>query len=50
MSEVDEALVNLFMVQFRLGMFDPADRQQYRQITPNDINTPLHQVGIHRIS
>lgn len=45
-SEVNEAITNLFMVQFRLGLFDPPERQPYRQISPNDVNTPLHQVTI----
>ena len=44
MSVVDQSLVNLFLVQLRLGMYDPADSQPYLKYSYTDkVNTPEHQ-------
>ncbi|KAJ9457382.1 putative beta-D-xylosidase 5 [Diplonema papillatum] len=41
---VDDALVHLFEVQIRLGMFDPAQNQSYLNLTwASNVNTPAHQ-------
>ena len=42
-ATVNKALYNLFRVQMRLGLFDPADKQPYMQIQTNAVNTPAHQ-------
>eukprot|EP01123_Difflugia_compressa_P001965 TRINITY_DN1254_c0_g1_i1.p1 TRINITY_DN1254_c0_g1~~TRINITY_DN1254_c0_g1_i1.p1 ORF type:complete len:830 (+),score=168.28 TRINITY_DN1254_c0_g1_i1:160-2490(+) len=42
-ADIDTALTHLFMVQFRLGMFDPKNIQPYSHITSADVNTPDHQ-------
>jgi beta-glucosidase-like glycosyl hydrolase len=36
---INAALTHLFLVQMRLGMFDPDNIQPYRSITAKDINT-----------
>ena len=40
---VDVALRNLFKVQFRLGLFDPASAQPYTNYSTARVNTPAHQ-------
>lgn len=40
---VDRALVNLFKVQIRLGMFDSEETQPYRKIGIEAIDTPEHR-------
>eukprot|EP00659_Diplonema_papillatum_P011960 gene11960-18457_t len=40
---VDRALVNLYKVQVRLGVFDAAAGQPYLEIPTADINTAAHQ-------
>ncbi|CAK9040358.1 Probable beta-D-xylosidase 6 (AtBXL6), partial [Durusdinium trenchii] len=40
---VDAALMNLFKVQLRLGMFDPADAQPFRKIGLDAIDTDAHR-------
>eukprot|EP01088_Endostelium_zonatum_P017320 TRINITY_DN5050_c0_g1_i2.p1 TRINITY_DN5050_c0_g1~~TRINITY_DN5050_c0_g1_i2.p1 ORF type:complete len:434 (-),score=89.62 TRINITY_DN5050_c0_g1_i2:47-1348(-) len=40
---IDRALTNLFMVQFRLGIFDPVEVQPYKKIPVSVINSPEHQ-------
>jgi len=42
-QDIDTALTNLFMVQFRLGMFDSADQQKYMKINYTEVNTPENQ-------
>eukprot|EP00049_Salpingoeca_infusionum_P006942 m.113052 g.113052 ORF g.113052 m.113052 type:complete len:901 (+) comp13502_c0_seq1:214-2916(+) len=42
-ATVDQALVNLFTVQLRLGLFDPFAQQPYRNYSTDLINTPQHQ-------
>jgi len=43
-NTVDQALTNLFSVQMRLGIFDPADKQPYKQYNYTDkVNTKEHQ-------
>ena len=43
-SVVDESLTNLFLVQLRLGMFDPVASQPYLAYNYTDkVNTPEHQ-------
>lgn len=42
-QDLDAALIHLFSVQFRLGHFDPASIQPYRQIPPSAVNSPKHQ-------
>lgn len=43
-SDIDRALLNLFSVRIRLGLFngDPA-KQPYGNISPNDVCSPAHQ-------
>jgi beta-glucosidase-like glycosyl hydrolase len=40
---IDTALTHLFLVQMRLGIFDPDSIQPYRKITAADVNTPENQ-------
>lgn len=42
-EQVDNALERLLRVQFRLGMFDPANRQPDRQVGPDAIDTAAHR-------
>merc|ERR1711871_1312118 len=42
-SVVNNALVNLYVVQMRLGLFDPSNKQPYRSITTSSIDTKAHQ-------
>mmetsp|Transcript_2385 Transcript_2385/g.3460 ORF Transcript_2385/g.3460 Transcript_2385/m.3460 type:complete len:774 (+) Transcript_2385:147-2468(+) len=42
-SQVDAALMNLFMTQLRLGFFDPETIQPLRKIGRKDILSPLHR-------
>ncbi len=41
-AQIDLALHRLFRVQFRLGMFDPADKQPLRSIPTSAIGTSAH--------
>ena len=40
-SDIDQALIRAFNVLVRLGYFDPAEQQPYRQITKDAVNTPV---------
>ncbi|GBG33126.1 Beta-D-xylosidase 1 [Hondaea fermentalgiana] len=40
---VDRALLNLFQVQIRLGIFDADELQPFRRIGPEAIDTPAHR-------
>jgi beta-glucosidase len=42
-SDVDEALRHIFSVRFRLGEFDPPDRNPYAAVTPAVIDSPEHR-------
>jgi hypothetical protein len=42
-SDLNSHLYNLFMVQMRLGYYDPPEIQRYRQIPVTAINTKDHQ-------
>jgi beta-glucosidase-like glycosyl hydrolase len=42
-DDLNLRLTDLFSVQMRLGMFDPAASQPYKQIQPSAINTPTNQ-------
>ncbi len=42
-KEIDEALVTLLSIRFRLGMFDPADRDPYATIPYTVLESPAHQ-------
>jgi beta-glucosidase len=42
-SDIDRALLNLFELRFRLGMFDPAERVPYAQIPVQAIDSPANQ-------
>eukprot|EP01012_Entosiphon_sulcatum_P026875 TRINITY_DN32374_c0_g1_i1.p1 TRINITY_DN32374_c0_g1~~TRINITY_DN32374_c0_g1_i1.p1 ORF type:complete len:736 (-),score=89.17 TRINITY_DN32374_c0_g1_i1:56-2263(-) len=42
-STVDDALTHLFLVQFRLGMFDPVTSQPYTRYNASMVNTVGHQ-------
>eukprot|EP01121_Diplochlamys_sp_Union-15-3_P011747 TRINITY_DN3434_c1_g2_i1.p1 TRINITY_DN3434_c1_g2~~TRINITY_DN3434_c1_g2_i1.p1 ORF type:complete len:161 (+),score=22.43 TRINITY_DN3434_c1_g2_i1:778-1260(+) len=42
-DNINTALFNLFSVQYRLGMFDPVEKQPYLQINCTQINTFNHQ-------
>ena len=41
--DIDRALLNLFEVRFRLGMFDPEEEVPYAQIPIEAIDSPSHQ-------
>ena len=41
--DIDRALMNLFELRFRLGMFDPDDRVPYAQIPVEAISSPANQ-------
>jgi len=43
MSIINQRLVDLFMVQMRLGFFDPNNTQPYMQFNLSNINSPAHQ-------
>jgi beta-glucosidase-like glycosyl hydrolase len=38
-ADIDQALIRTFNVLVRLGYFDPADQQPYRQLTKNNVDT-----------
>ena len=40
---INKALMNLFKVQFRLGLFDPAEKQPYMKIPTDVVNSAFHQ-------
>lgn len=40
---IDPPLKNLFRVQFRLGLYDPQDKQPYSKYDTSYINTDLHK-------
>ena len=40
---IDPPLKNLFRVQFRLGLYDPQDKQPYSKYDASYINTDLHK-------
>lgn len=42
-EEIDEALVRLLSIRFRLGMFDPVDRDPYAMIPYTVLESPGHQ-------
>jgi len=42
-SLVRSRLANLFRVQFRLGLFDPAAASKYASLGPSDVDTPAHR-------
>jgi len=42
-SVIDQTLRRLFTTRFRLGMFDPRDKDPYSKITPADNDTPAHR-------
>lgn len=41
--DIDRALMNLFELRFRLGMFDPEERVPYAQIPIQAVDSPAHQ-------
>ncbi len=41
--DIDEALVQLFKIRFRLGMFDPSEMVPYAHIPAEAIDTPANQ-------
>lgn len=41
-SDMDKALINIFMVRMRLGEFDPKEEVPYTGIKPTIINDPSH--------
>ncbi|CAA7259501.1 unnamed protein product [Cyclocybe aegerita] len=47
-DDLERAMVRLFSSLVRLGYFDPAERQPYRQLTWSDVNTPSAQALAHR--
>lgn len=42
-SEIDVSVKRLFAIRFRLGMFDPADRDPYSRIPYSILESPLHK-------
>lgn len=42
-SKVDESLTRLFTIRFRLGLFDPADRNPYAQIPISVLESEPHK-------
>lgn len=46
-ADIDTALTNQFMVQFRLGLFDPVDKQPYKALgakVPTQTTRPTHTI------
>lgn len=41
-ADIDQALRRLFMLRFKLGQFDPAERVSYRHIPISENNSPAH--------
>jgi beta-glucosidase len=41
-ADLDRALRRLFLLRFRLGQFDPAERVAYRQIPLSVVDSPAH--------
>lgn len=42
-QKIDQAFKRLFRTRFKLGMFDPSDRNPYDAISPDVINSEEHQ-------
>ena len=42
-SEIDGALTHTLWTRFRLGLFDPAEKNPYSKLTVKDNDTPEHQ-------
>jgi len=42
-KEIDVSLSRLFMIRYRLGMFDLAEKVKYRQIPENILEAPAHK-------
>eukprot|EP01121_Diplochlamys_sp_Union-15-3_P018262 TRINITY_DN661_c0_g1_i1.p1 TRINITY_DN661_c0_g1~~TRINITY_DN661_c0_g1_i1.p1 ORF type:complete len:885 (-),score=214.53 TRINITY_DN661_c0_g1_i1:67-2721(-) len=42
-QNVDNALINLFTVQMRLGLFDPVSKQPFKSLNASSVNSPAHQ-------
>jgi beta-glucosidase len=42
-SEIDQALIRLFVARFKLGMFDPPERVPFNRITLAENDTPEHR-------
>jgi len=41
-KQIDQSLVRLFTIRFRLGMFDPSDANKYNQIGKEALEAPAH--------
>ena len=42
-KDIDRALMDLFSIRFRLGMFDPAEKVPFTQIPPEALDSPANQ-------
>jgi len=42
-SQIDVSVKRLFMVRFKLGMFDPAEMVKYAQASPTELESPAHK-------
>ncbi|HEV8512361.1 MAG TPA: glycoside hydrolase family 3 N-terminal domain-containing protein, partial [Cyclobacteriaceae bacterium] len=42
-KQIDDALASLLATRFKLGMFDPADKNPYNSISPEVINSAAHR-------
>ncbi len=42
-KQIDVSLRRLFMVRFRLGLFDPAAMVKYAQVPPSELESPAHK-------
>ncbi|KAF9468812.1 glycoside hydrolase family 3 protein [Collybia nuda] len=49
-EDLEKALVRQYTSLVRLGYFDPADAQPYRQLAWSDVNTPDAQALAHRVA
>jgi beta-glucosidase len=42
-KQIDVSLKRLFMIRFRLGMFDPTSMVKYAQVSPSELESPAHK-------
>ncbi len=42
-KQIDVSVKRLFMIRFRLGMFDPASMVKFAQVSPNVLESPEHK-------
>ncbi|HEY6899884.1 MAG TPA: glycoside hydrolase family 3 C-terminal domain-containing protein, partial [Puia sp.] len=42
-SQIDSSVFRLFMIRFRLGLFDPVSMVKYAQVSPTELESPAHR-------